>query len=920
MRDELNVVEFDKYQEVMIEYRRFLGIGATLNTNLNIEARSLTESILQEGYLGSRAEIKMNDALRIEGEKLFPNDDKLVQAFINEKRSTPEYLEEVKQAAAQEVRQLVHNPSRDISSMSFLFNSDITVNNQYIQAYNKMLMQAEQKFTTAANEELIALNKVHERLNLPASQIEALIVVDGRGDSFLRGDYQIQFKIEKDALEDKVKELKKAAEEEEDSKAKFKLIEEIKKAEQAKDTWFQKNTVDPQDRKPIDDWKQSNNDLNDRQLEALELFKEITLKSDTRIGRRKLATTTFVTGADYFKLPGVLRTGFGHVAHGNLTGYIKKKWNEATKVEVDDTDDGIEQKGPEIITKELHLGLDGAPMYTVPVLFRGQTKENQSTDLFTIYAMEVQNGLRYEIDSKLAMDSMILLDTVDGGEFYRTMGIEASFITSKFAKKGGKELATLMGEASNVSRMIHKMMKARVFSITQEYGGTIKGKDINRLVGTVSGYTAFASMAFKGLGAANNWITGNVASTLEAFGGEFYNGAELAKAKLTYYSNIGGIAADMSNPVKVNKVNQVMGILNVQSEDLLHNEYERSNKLTKMLKGSNSLMGYSMGEHEIHATVMLAMLEGQKVLNRKGEYLDKHGKVTKDRANAASVMDAFVSKEGVYGIAEWAEYTEFDTVNKLSENGLASMRELIKDRIVRTQGAFDAKMQSQMNRLWYGKLFTQFKKHIIPQTLNRFRGVLSSHKETSELSDDDKYFNLSAKTEEYGYMTSFLRLTLSTIKQERFNLLGYYSRGKDAWSKMSKHEKSNVKKAITELQYILYTYLLASMAAAAADDDDDKMWALAYLLRRQVGEGGFQYLNPFENWRMLDSPMSAYNKLGRVSSALGQLLDVNEVYHTGTHRNDKKLNIKVAKAFIIGGITEQFDDNFNKQMHSNLTK
>lgn len=961
IKNDLGVEESEIYETVRSEFFQFAGINANLSTDLNIARKSLFLEMVTEAYLGSKGEIKMNNKFRKEAEKLYranelykedgsayANQDEAVEAYLNKKKRDPQYIDDVKEAMRAELEELINNPSRDVSKVSFFLNSDIMVNNDYVQVFHKMLMNAEQRYSTTANEEVIKLSQLHSEVKLSRREIDALIDTDYDGNMYLVSDYKIEFYNKKEKFRQDGFAINKKIDATTDVEERSKLVLEAETLAVEHTNWYEKNTVHPEltdkdgkiipntedkeVRIPISKWETDYTQYSSEQLKALEAFKAISDLNDGRIGTRTLKKGTSARGAVYYKLPGVLRTQFGHAVRGQLIKGAKKAYEESTEIELGDVEEGQgatkatsaeDELKPQRI-RRAYTGLDGKPAFYTPIFFRASPKERQNTDLFTIYAMELQNGIRYEIDSKLAIDSTIFLDTVKGATFFASVGIERSFNKSVYAPEDSDVVDTMSGEIAVVTRMIEKMMKSRVYSITQEYGGTVANKDINRIIGAVSSYTTFAAMSFRGLSAANNWLTGNVAAALEAAGGEFITAKSMSKAKAEYYSNLPGIVGDIGAQVKRNRVNQMIAILDVQgNRDILNNEFERTNKVTQLLKSGTALATYAMGEHEIHATVMLGVLNEIRIINSKGQWLTKEGKVTSSRSKAASVSDAFVTnKAGILEIASWAEYSEFDTVNKLTtSNGLATVRDLIKDRVTRTQGAFDSRLQADLNRHWYGKLFFQFKKHMPPQILNRFRGAAHTFTKTDNLRDSDKYFNLHAKTEEYGYYVSFVRFLHSVIKQEKMNIFSYMKAGKNEWrDNMNKHERANVIKTMSELSFIVGTLVLAGMAMAAADDDDEALWALAYLLRRQTNEGGLQYLNPMENWRVVNSPMAAVGKLGNLSDTLVQLYSPTEEYETGELKGQSKLKVKAMRSAILGPVMDQFASGYPKKIFNSLTQ
>lgn len=927
--DKANMIE-----EARLEFQEFEGVNTTLQTDLSITLKDLYRSVIAESYLGSKGEIKMINKLEAEARELFGSDKEKRQAYVNAERAKDDFTARVLEHSRQEVNALINKPVNDLGMGTFLFNSDVSINNEYVQLFHKMLLNAEQRFSNSANEAVVKLKQLSDKVNLSEEEIKQLVVTDYLGDSFLISDFKIEFHNEvgkrKDALRDEKAKLKEGGLTEKETS---KINKEVIRLEEDLKKFYKNNMEGGRDSSPIAKWRTDYSKLSEAQREALEAFKQISKDNHGKIAGQSLIMANASLGTHYFRLPGILKTTFAHAFDGNLVGVAKKYWNEATKIELGDVEEGevavskgdkLDSQGNPIAEESVRYsptGLDGKPIFTVPVFFRGRPKENQNVDLFTIYALELQNGIRYEVDSAVTTDATIFLDMVNDSDFIQTSGMNKEKIVSLFRGEGSQEAATLKGDGSVVAKQVEKMMKNRVFAMTQEYGGNVFGKDVNRIMATIGSYTAFASMSFKVLGSANNWVTGNIAATLEAVGGEFYTKKDIASAKAIYYNQIGGIVGDIGAPVKTSFVNQLMAIYDVQGErDILNNNFERRNKFTQLFQPGTTLAGYSMGEHEIHATIMLSIMHANKVLNKKGQYLNKEGKVTKERSEAASLIDAYRKEEdGIVRLQKWAEYSEFDTINKLSKDGEATIRGLIKDRVVRTQGAFDKHMQSELNRRWYGKLFFQFKKHMPPHLLNRFRGLAHINKNTDNLEEDKKYFNYNAKTEEYGYYTTFFRFVLQMLKAEKFNIAGYAKAGSNQWKDLTKHERANMTKTMTEAGYILSTFLMAMAAVSAADDDDDLLWGIIYLLRRQTNEGGLQYINPAENWRVLESPMAALGKINNMIDSFTQLLSMTEEYKTGVNKGENKFKVKAQRVIILDRL-DQFEKGYNKRMYTNLTK
>lgn len=945
----------EEYEQVAEMFKGFAAINTSVSRIIKSSLIEIATDIFTESYYGSKFEIDHINKVRKEGEDLGLTGAELT-AYINKARSSAEVRREIDTKYKEEIETLLSGVNYDMNRGTYMLVSDVMTNNDFVQLIHNKLLNAEQRFTNTANQEVMDLAKVKAATQLTQSDVEELIVKDKDGYSYLIGATKIGYFDEYNTHREAIREIK--SREKGDLKAEIKNKQELEKAQKAFNAWKKANQeieILPEGPtfRPAAKWRQNlKTMLTTDQLTALQAFVGVVGKSENRIGKRSLIARTNLNDASFIRLPGIKQTVFGGLVSGNLMNAAKKFYQEATQIEIDDTEEGgatDENSGKDI--RLAYTDLNGKIKHMVPVQFRGRLKEQQNTDLFSVFASELQNGIRYEIDKEVAVDAMIIQDMINNTKFHKTEGNMKTKIGSIFAGKGDTATDTIDGDASIVSEMIDKMFKTRVYQMSNEYAGNIPiprvkkiGKDgkeierkelnidIHRAAQVVSTYTAFASMAFKGLTAANNWLTGNVSVAIEAAGGEFINAKGILRAKAIYAKNLMGIVGDIGSPIQTNFVNQLMRKLGVQHEvNILNAQFERNNVAKKFIDPGFALGGFSMGEHEIHATLSIAILDNIKVLNSKGEFLDKEGNMVEDRKDAASLLDSYyIDDTGIIQQYKWASdnFNEHETQSRGEDQGESAIRGLIKDRVYRTQGAFDKRMASQIDRLWYGKLLKQFKKHIIPQTLNRFRGLAhvagSTEKGEKGIADKDRYFNYNAKTEEYGYYVSFLRFAHNVFKQERFNILNWKEAGSNTWKTMTKHQRANVTKTISELGFMTFVLSLSALLAAAAQsagdagDDDEALWAASYLLRRQSQESSLQYLDPRAQWRVFESPFAALRHIQLSMDTIEQVFSPADEFTSGVHAGENKLWSKVKRVSIVGDRLEQFKEGYAKRLFVGL--
>lgn len=929
------IVSASRYKTVKDKYSELQGQMALADSKIQSKLHSIVNNILKSSYLGSKAEIKYRDKYFKQGISLGLKESS-AKDYALEKLHDPEIKQEIMEEYANEIDELINSNQNDMLTSSFYLVSDAGVNNPFIQIMHTMIMKYKQSTSELVNSSLVKYTKQVKELNLTRAQEKALIERDEDGNALLIGEYRYEYVTKHRELRRKIKDLQNDLV---PGSSDYKIqLSKIYKAKKERTAWLKANTeLKGGIRVPSAKWKNSKyTNLSPKQMQALNIFKKIIDNNDNgNINVMRLSAVE--TGFKYYRLPGILATSFEKITKGDALGAIKKKFDETTKIESDDTDYGqVAEQGSANI-KRVYTGLDGKPILTVPIHYRGRLGDRQSTDLFTIFALEQINGIRYANDSDLVKRGQLLKDFIDTKSFNKTEGFAKRQVGSVYLAEDSTTVDTMSGDASNVSKMLDKMLKNQVYAMMQDYAGSIQlgGQefDINRMMGFVASYTAFANMSFKLLGATNNWITGNVSIALESVGREFMTTADLSNAKGIYRRNIAGIVGDIGKPVKTSYVNQLMRFFDIQSElNTLDGEFERRNKAFQLMKGENALFMHSMGEHEIHATLMLGMLSGIKITNRKGKYLNDSGKVTtKDKA--ASMLDIFyMDADGILQKKDWVDkqsaYSSFDTMLTLNkeDGGMASIRTLLKDRVIRTQGAFGKDTQAALDRLWYGKLLKQFKKHVVPHTLNRLRGIDKAFRSTDAISENEKYYNFHAKTEEYGYYTSFLRyVSQAVIPNLKYKVLQGKEPGTDSWKEMAVHERANVRKAITEIGFIALMYGLTVMAKAAAEGAGDDEWIvynIAYLLRRQVTDAGLAYYDPSEAWRLTDTPAAAIRSIDNIRAVLGYLLpwnwgELGEDYESGYNRGKNKAATKLKRALLLDRM-KQFDSEFIKQKYKNI--
>ena len=120
----------------------------------------------------------------------------------------------------------------------------------------------------------------------------------------------------------------------------------------------------------------------------------------------------------------------------------------------------------------------------------------------------------------------------------------------------------------------------------------------------------------------------------------------------------------------------------------------------------------------------------------------------------------------------------------------------------------------------------------------------------------------------------------------------------DEWINLNSYERTQIRRTIGEIGYIVVSGVLGSVLAARADDSDDPLdYALALWANRLNSELS-QYMNPGEFFRILGSPAVSVTLVERIGRLLDQVLQDNlgfgpyDTYVTGKRKGETKIKYR----------------------------
>lgn len=646
-----------------------------------------------------------------------------------------------------------------------------------------------------------------------------------------------------------------------------------------------------------------------KEMDQLNWFKKQIKEADENTnGANSLIKTG--SGQEWIALPSVLKSDVQRLAEGNLKDLAKHKLKEIVKVQADDTDTQSSVEGRKVRDSiKVTADVSNREKRTVPVHYRAKLKpSDQSLDLHTIILMNSVASKEYQVKKELETTFLIVLDVMKKRWVQDTAGPRRLQKVHAMSEKDAALYKDAQASVNNEAQKMMDIMENRLYNIKNKDAGEIAGANIQQVTRSWLKYSGTVALLGNWINSTINWSMGTVSNFVEATGGEHFGVKDWAKARATYWKDVKGLMQDMSgNKVNNSRTNMFMNFFNVTGDRrFLENKFEETTRLQSLMKMNNLRPFAKGGEHMIQAQLMYATMHAIKVTNNKGQYLNNKGEIVKSKKEAASLDEMIIFKKSKKtGEIKMTLKPEVEATTFTPTGGkdqiLLETRNLIKNKILELHGNYDSDLQAAAQREFWGKLTFFLRKWMLPGIHRRWRGFGSSLEMSEDLKEADRFYSQDAKSYREGYYVTAIRFLKNglwpAIKEANVSLIKAYG------SKMSSHEKANVKKLITEMMIIAISFA-AYKGLEGDDDDDDDDIVTKYIFRRMVSELSF-FINPIEALKIVSTPTASVGTLKRVMQLMVQLSDPNEEYQQGKNKGRSKLSVKALKALPIGSQTEK---------------
>lgn len=888
-----NSINKEEYDNTLSKIRTLSGVALKAKSELIDAAKKHIEKNNSKFLKGFKeTQLRFKQQFRNEAKSLnLPNNQ--IENYVNKKMA--ENRELINKEASEEFNEMINNPIVDISQISSLMNSEKDFLHPIIQIFSSILDKIKDTYQDIIQPRLLDLqtdtNKFlkNKRTKSSDENYKNLVEWSEDGTAFLKGEYKIEFYNKATTL--KNARDKAEAEHGVNSKEYKEAITNYNKFRNENTRLLTEEGDSRPIRIPLDKWKNNLNDLTSEEKEFLLKIRTLAEDSNKQYQIKTKSLKKTIMSAEFYQLPSIRKDTLSTLKSGNLVETAKEFYKENFKQQSDQTDVG------QIIDSEniykIYTDLSGKEVKYIPIHFRSKIeKKYQSIDLPTLYALEFQNAVKFKVKNNVSADLIMFKEVIQENKFIKVKGVGNRLITNVFSKDNNP--VEYSKEDAYLIKMLDTMLNNRLYDKTSEYAGKIFGQDVNKVESFMRSIVSQASMALNTIGAPANLITAKSQSFLEVLRDPNLSRNNVLKAEKFFGQNIGGFMDDMGRNVYKSLGNQLLlsygGLI---SYHMLQNNFEKNKTLA--FAGTKPLFFFQeSGEHYNQAVHSMTILDAAKILNEKGEYLDKTGKVVETKEQAASLLDIATLEDGKLGVTiKKPFYTTLDTINEYSKGGKASVRSYINSSLVKAQGNYNSDYQAELQRHFYGKALFHFKKHIISPSLSRWRGLSTNLGKDEDINLKWNY-DLQ-RPDEGNYVTTIRWMknhVLPNIKKLQFQLLT------KEWSEMDDWEKGNIKKTMSELAIIMTMATLASLFAAAAGDDDDALWYAAAIFRRTQSEAA-QYYDINEAWRVLKNPISTLNFLEESSDIVAATINLIDPLEEERLERMKKETVDMVK-FIPG--------------------
>ena len=642
-------------------------------------------------------------------------------------------------------------------------------------------------------------------------------------------------------------------------------------------------------------------------------------------------------------LPNIEKDNLERIFEVGAFQLIKGSFQDLYTARATDTDTGARdenlKESENYLDRKLQtvVNASGKEKQFIPIHYRNKIDEKDASfDVVSLMVLDMHQAFNYKNKFKVQSTLMVMRDLLgrESAKVVKTASM-SKLIKEVFGVEG-VDVKTPAKE-SLVYRALNDLIEVRL------YNQKLKGDPtLNKIVQNFKSYVSLALMTHNPISGAANYIQGTSMNIIKAIGRGDFTLDDYMKARIKVSKDLPNITSDLARFHHKSKTQLLMRKMNIRSDySPLINKFSDSSVLKRYASPFSFMYFNDVAEFNIQASNMYASMNNIKVKNKDGQYIDKEGKVVKDKKDAASIDEVY---KLVYTNSETGETITEEEYDRLPKNKqelyLDGKLELIDEAFSADRagnlknedgsindsgfrklslrlreinrsgfGNYDGNNRAGIDRYALGTLVTHMRQWFTPLAKDRFLGGYSLFKfdknskgkkrlsfiGLDELSLDDIKFNENLESLQEGFYVTLLRYVGDSITKFKLNAFV------DNWNKLDEYEKVNMRKSLTEitltLSFVIIGKTLANMKGEADDEDEKQRLLVASILVNRAASELMSFWNPMEWQRIATSPAVSLGVASNLFKAASQLItEPTEVYEKGKFKGQNKAKVHFLRA------------------------
>lgn len=832
-----------------------------------------------------------------------------IREKVNEQLSKE--LPELKKQEREYILQRLQESPADLTAFGSLVSSEKDLNSMVVQLASKLLDEADLIRDNKMLSFKLEANKIFQEFDKETSGTDAKnkykgIYQEGSdGKLYLAGEYSVEWYIKRKEL------LGKLNDDVLDAKGKTEAWTDLQNFDEENTLKTEKGTIKPTDKWKNKEYSNVMSKPNSGKAKMLQFLIK-TSQENSKLLYGNLSLVRSVTNSDinFIQVPSIGKSTFEKATSGNLFRNIQDSFERFTKVKTDEEEFGQGDIETALVEDKDVLRVitdaEGNMRSGVPIHFRGKMDlKDISYDLLSSITIDRYMSLNFNAKSGLQTELELLKDVVAEKTFDASQGFKRLKLFTGLSKEEEIKVKEIAGRDSKEYKVLKSIIENRL------YGVKTINSEYAQLAGSIMGWTANSMLMFNIPSAMVNVVQGKVFNFIESVGGEFFSGKDLVAAESLYFRDFHKNMADIGTPVQTSLSNQLMDLFNIQgSMKGLSNKFIENNRVKALFKKNSGYALQHMGEHYMHGTLMFAILNNIKVMNKEGKFVDKEGKVvSKDKAmSLANAITLGKNNELVLNphVHKTSHGNDVFSLDLKSGKGLLEVKGLINKIAHDLHGNYNDDIQNMAQRYVVGKAIFMLRKWLVPGFNRRWRGAAYGLKTPiDERREQDVMYSEDLQGFQEGYYVTGIRFLINlsqSLKTMQFDMM------RKNWADLSDMERSNIRRFAIETGTILASLagslLLAMLAEGMGEDEPEReaLFYAAYVTRRIYAEL-FTYSNPMEAFKILKSPAASMNYIVKLGMFADQIIadtwnvmtgEGLELYQSGRHKDTPKLYKRTA--------------------------